>query len=1001
MSPSSPPALCPECHRPAGRFDRFCGTCGAHLARLRWQSPDNANAWQEGDGRLALAEGAVARIAFENSGVVPLALILDDRTLGEFPEWLDVSVLRGTIPLSPGEGPRAFDLPLVGAESLFRSDLDTPEARLLFLTSASDRPLEVVLALAPEPWIEPAASLYRFIPLERLQQGVVHEIKIHSAARASIDSDCTVDEDPLAAPQGYVRIPTAALLRSNFETPLPLEAGAILPYRLLLQASELSLPADSLGWFSAIIRWNLVFEDGSQEEVSTRLSGALGRGPTLELRGGASHYATTPHRDTQHRFTFYNPGQLPVQVRTLEVLRERDGREEPAPDPDWLVLKGLAPADLLSPGEERTLTVAFQPADRPEDEFLVEEVSSRTIVVTHDGWQESGANRTVCQVAAAFGRATVRTLGIDFGTSNSAACLMGKRQGYPITLESYGNGLRLDYMASLIYFDDRHSGAPDSESFLYGEAAKGSANNEPANLVRSIKTVVSDGAKSEYRFLKKGTDGFQDVKVRTQELLNLFIGQVRSRAEQGVLSLKSEIRRREKLLDRRASFRRAVFSHPVEITDSMKLALMQAAHKAGINKDIGTPQEFFDERCVDEATAAVLAFVNQLLIDKSEGRSGSELKDLERILCIDIGGGTTDIAAVAVKDMASYAAEVTDKVTVELWSKSGDRRFAGDTLDQMLGGEILKDIERQSREQGALVLIEKVMDAMLASSYSAYRLQFNEKMKIDPQQLGTGETPDPHTIYGSAAFVLQAAEEAKRAFSTEPTWVKTFTGTGWPRDTRDTAAAAAQNFKVELRREVFEAIVRGELEKRFHLLGSVITGAGWEWSSVTKLLLTGQSMRSPIIRQPILEYVRAQMGEEAAQSLAVVAPGEGPEVANNFDPKACVAIGAALWGMSRDEDDAWLAIVRPYLGRLTFDLKTYGGARYKRIPGLMSGAPLPAEGVVEFSTPRRNLILYRDKEEFVHFTNFKPTKRITVLVETLADYWVVIDGEKFRGEISS
>jgi molecular chaperone DnaK (HSP70) len=1005
-SPSPSPAVCPQCTSPTGRFDRFCGICGAHLARLRWQPPGIA-AWQEGNGQLAVTEGATAaRVAFENDGVVSLALILDDRSLDALPDWIDLDALRGQELLLAPKAQLSLEVPLRGEALRSRAELDLSElqrheAMLSFLTSASDRPLELTLVLALQPWVQPAASLYRFLPIERLREGVVHEIQLHNAAAALAELDrIVIEDDPVAPPAGYVRIPGEHLLRRDIQLPLSLQAGEVWTHRLLLKATELPLPEDARGWFSTTVRYELLFNN-ERREVITRLSGAVGRGPTLELRGSASVTSKSPDVDTQHSFSFRNPGQLPVEVLAVEVLREHDGRQEPAPDPDWLVFKGLMAGDLVGPGEERSLVIGFQSGARPPDEFQ-QEWSSRQIIVRHDGWQEPAARHLKCQVTQKLGLAKEKTLGIDFGTSNSMACLMGQEQGYPLALEFFENREPFDYLASLIYFDD--SAASDSEPFLYGEAAKNSANTEPANLVRSIKTVVSDGKRSEYHFLKSSPHGgFQDVRFKTQELLNLFIREIRSRAEKGVLHLSPKTRKKEGLIDRRALFRTAVFSHPVEMTESMKIALMQAAHRAGLNRDIQSPQEFFNERCVDEATAAVLAYVNKLLIDHSEGRGEYELKDLEKILCVDIGGGTTDLAAVAVKDMASYAGETTDKVTVELWCSNGDRKFAGDVLDQLLANEILNEIAQQSREKGSPVLIEEVMEAILSPSYSAYQLHFEEKAKSDPRRLGV-ESFDPYSVYSLAVNVLQAAEEAKRSFSSEAEVARTFTGSGWPRDLRSAATGGADVFKVSLKREVFEAIVRREIERRFHLISRVVKAADWEWPSITTLLLTGQSMRSPIIRRPIIEYVQSQMGEEAAKGLVVVEPHEGSASGNGFDPKACVAIGAALWGISRTEEDAWLTISRPYLEQLTFDLTTRGPGRYKRIPGLVKGASLPAEGVVEFPVPRQNLTIYRDREEFVQFNNFKLTKRITIRVESLADYWVVVDGEdgeKCRGEMVS
>lgn len=991
LSPSPSQAKCPQCMSPTGRFDRFCGICGTHLARLRWQPPGGA--WQEGNGPLAVTEGATAaRIVFENDGVVPLALILDDRALDALPGWIDTGALSDQELLLAPKTQLSLEIPLRGEALAARTELETLEALLSFLTSASDRPLTLTLVLARQPWVHPAASLYRFLPIERLREGIVHEIELHNTAAASIElEDISFDEATIAPPPGYHRISGEVLLRRNVQLPRSLVAGETWTHPLLLQAAELSLPEDSLGWFSTTVRYELLFNN-ERQEVVTRLSGAIGRGPTLELQGSASVTSINPDVDTQHSFSFRNPGQLPVEVQDVKVLRGRDG-QKPAPDPDWLVLTGLAAGDVLAPGEERTLVIRYLPDLRPPDELL-QEWNYRVILIRHDGWQDSTFREYLCRVTANFGAALERTLGIDFGTSNSVACLMGKKQGYPLTLEV--DGPRPEQLASLMYFNDSMVGNHNAKPVLYGDEAKSAANVEPANLVRSIKTVVIDGARTEYSFQRKGTDGgLQHLSLTPQELLNLFIRQLRTQAEQGVELLGAEILHKEQLDKSRVVFRNAVFSHPVDVTDSMKVALMQASHSAGINTDIQTPEEFFEERCVDEATAAVLAYIYQLV---HEGRGMREAKDLERILCVDIGGGTTDIAAVAVKDVAAFLDRKVSEVTVELWTRDGDRQFAGDALDRLLAKEILILIEQESREQGAPVLIDEVMRAMFSPSFTAYQRHFKDRFKSDSRRRNAAKV-DPHAVYSLAARVLEAAETAKQAFASEALVARTFTGSGWPR-LQDDPAATAKNIEILLQKEIFEEIVRRELGQRFHRLDAVIAGARWEWPSMTILLLTGQSMKSPIIRQPIVEYVREKMGE-AAENLVVVEPGNNiAGTTNGFDPKACVALGAAIWGISRTIEDPWLVIQRPFLEQLTFDLTTKGGPIFTPVEGLQKGVVLPAEGKVPpFRNARRELILYRNEQEYVRFNFPRPVKNVTVLVESMAEYFVVIDGEKFSGEI--
>ncbi len=996
---SSQPVRCPECSAQNSYFDRFCGVCGRVLAGLRWRATDGDGEGQSGNGRLAIIEGArVAKIRFENDGVAPVALVLRARD-ARMPPWVEQQGLPEEVIRIGPSSEKSIEIPLV-AEELRRAfrpedaqqESDELEAHLPFLTTLSTDPLRLILVLARQPWITPPASLYRFIPVERTRgEGLAHEVAVHKEGTKEVElTDIAIgDDDTVAPPEGYTRLLAADILRRGLRVPRTLGAETPWIHRLRIAVDESLLPEEGLGWFAAVVTYELR-HDNDSFRLATRLSGVVGAGPTLESPDGDERNEEgPPDRETGHELRVVNPGRMPVVVRDIEVLWNDGETEGPARARDWLILDGLAAGDRLKAGEERALRLRYDPTARPIEEYDQDE-SWRKIVIHHDGWQPAGERRVVYTVRVPFGPVDEGTVGIDFGTSYSVVCLMRGKRGYPLSLERLEGDRAQRYLASLMFFNANHKKTSDDEGFLFGEEALGSANIQPANLVRSIKSVVVQSAETEYRFLKQAA-GREYVRIArsTQELLNLFIRRLRILAEKGVRHLSADDRREAELGDQRLALCNAVFSHPVEITESMKTALMEASHAAGINTAIEEADEFFGEYSVDEATAAVLAYVHGLLFGGLE--VGRDPLDVERVVCFDMGGGTTDLAAVEVEGLQKFNPD-QDQVLVKLCSKRGDNRLGGNYLDELLAREILAQVHRQSIDDKAPILPVEVEHALGSESFAGFQLGYDDRMRDRSQPDGGLGDSEAYSIYSVAMGLLGEAEAAKKSLAGQGEVPITVSSDGWPREAGD-EAAVVKNFEVVLKREHLEEIVDRELGERLTLLDSLVEGADWQWPQVTTLLFTGQSVRSPIIRKPVVDLVKRRLGDEAEANLILVEPPEDPD-APGFDPKLCVAIGAAIWGFSREQGH-WLQIERPMLDTLNFDL-TRGAPTFRKVPGLERGASLMTKARIDNPRPIRQLTLYRDRQEFVSF-KFPPTRKILVEVKSAADFVVEVDGRQYPG----
>jgi hypothetical chaperone protein len=1002
--------------------DQYCGVCGTVLARLRWSTPEE-DGWHSGDGHVTVrAATRSARVRFRNEGVVPAGLVLRAEEIEQLPDWVDRNRLaEQLLTLLPGSNETAAEIPIVELEiplvparlaplfedqdSAVRSSLQR-EAHLPFLTNLNElrdgrwtsRPFKLTLLADRKPWISPAGSFYRFLPLERLAgDGIEHRITVHNETLQALDlTKVQISDDPEPGPAGYVRLPADAILHRNSLDRQRIEAGEI--WTDVLQLSIPGLPSKALGWFSAVVEYQGESVDGRERHpILCRVQGTVGRGPTLLAMGPSALVIPLEQIREEHSFVLENPGQIPVAVEALEILYEHQGEEEGAPERDWLSLAGLAAGDVLAPGEVRTLSVRLQPSLRTRAELDYPD-NQRRIRIRHDGLPRPAQSLDL-EVSAYFGRAEPFTAGIDFGTSNSVVCITGPERAFALRLEP-GSDCPNDRLRSLMYFEGNAPGNPD-ERFVFGEEAFSSAAIRPENLVRSIKTVVARDPGTRYVFYKR-TAGLKRVTKTPQDLLNRFISELRSRAESGVNQLPVDSYRDLELeIGTQIMLSQAVFSHPVTITQEARRALMEAAHGAGINESVREIDDFFEQSCIDEATAAVLAYVQVRIQDPP--LLEAPRTDCERVLCFDMGGGTTDLATVEVLQMDSFLSDRTGKtrVVVNLEAKDG-ARFGGDDLDEMLADMILAEVQQQSEAQSAPVLPDDLRRAIRSLSYSDFKTSFQLRRGARPgQETPAGDTrieDEALALYKLANEILDKAEEAKRQLSSMPeSEPVVLTGTGWPRQKAD-AQADATNFEVVLHRADFESQVRDRIKAQLHLLDNVVSGAGWEWSSVTTLLFTGQSSRIPVIREEVARHVMERRGPEAPPLLRIE-PGLA-----RFDPKNCVAIGAAIWGRNRN-NGSWLEIHNRVRERLTFDLETRIGPRFRPVAGLQKGQTLPAQGSVAVQKGTTELRLHRDgsREHHVRF-RFPPVKEegeLTVHVNGLSDYAVVVDGREIKGEVRS
>lgn len=1002
------PSLCPACGAAVSGFDQYCGVCCQLLAHLEWRAPGEER-WHDHDGFLTVRDGSsAATLLVRNRGVVPAALALRREDIFQLPRWIDREKLglpRYAVPADAGSETKV-EIPLLAGplQSLFgpagaveKGD-EEREAHLRFLTNAierdgdswTSRPFQVTLLAAREPWVSPAASIYRFLPYECLRgEGIEHHVTLRNETADTLElQSAQVRDDPAPCPPGLERVAASAVVHLALDQPAEIAPGTAWEGAVGLRLTE-HVASGAIGWFASLVELQVARRGGDSKTVRCRVEGRVGRGPNLQALGAKSLEVGADELSIDHSFAIENPGQLPVQVLAVEVLRQLSDRAETVAERDWLSLQGVARGDVLAPGATCTVKVLLAPDRRPRDEFQDEE-SERTIRIRHDGGAGALAHLDLT-VIARFGKAQPITVGIDFGTTNSVVCIRNGTYSCPLPIEANPDRASI---RSLMYFNAE---APTGGGeFLFGDDAKNWGAVRPDHLVRSIKMVVARDPRQLWVFHRTTANGRGErVPRKSSELLNLFIAELKARAESGLRRLGRDDQRHLGWNNETTpTLDRAVFSHPVNITVPAQVALMEAAHRAGINAELSPVATFFDASCVDEATAAVLAYVEMRM---RGGVASTAPTDRECVVCIDIGGGTTDVAAVEVLGLRARQEGSPEKVTVNLWAKEGDA-FGGNDIDELLAVEMVRQVGRLAAERDAPVIEDQVVGAVQARSYTAFENDFKVRYG-DSGKVGGALWE----IYDTASKLLEKAEEAKREISTAATGAKrefrwSLTASGWPRQAHGAAAGDTAPFEVVLRRADFERQVKAQVRQRLRLVTNVISNASWKPSDVTTLLFTGQTCRMAVIRQEIVNHVKKLRGD-AAPALLLVEPGQG-----GLDPKTCVAQGASLWAASRRQARSWLTVQNPYLKALSFDLQVDDGSTQPvPIPGLRRGLPLPIEIDLPVEPGGDSISLLRDGNPYVSFLlpalPAATPDKVKLRIESLTEYFIVVNGATYRGTL--
>ena len=229
-----------------------------------------------------------------------------------------------------------------------------------------------------------------------------------------------------------------------------------------------------------------------------------------------------------------------------------------------------------------------------------------------------------------------RVIGIDLGTSNSAAAVMeGGRPTIIPSAEGAGVASGKAFPSCVAFTKDQQR--------LVGEPARRQAAINPEGTIVAAKRKMG----TEYKFKVLG-------KEYTPQQISAFILQKIKQDTESYLGDKVE---------------EAVITCPAYFDDNQRTATKDAGEIAGLNV----------LRIINEPTAACLAYG----IDKAQKE--------QKIMVFDFGGGTLDVTI-----MEMWYSEAQKTSGFEVKSTSGDTHLGGTDMDDLLIDHIAEEFKKES-----------------------------------------------------------------------------------------------------------------------------------------------------------------------------------------------------------------------------------------------------------------------------------------------------------------
>jgi molecular chaperone DnaK (HSP70) len=981
--------LCVVCKTKLSNTARYCSNCGKNVSSLRWR---NANSK---DVELLNIEHSSKSISIQlqNSGATPIAVKMDPRR-AEINPWIDMSttLLRNptAVTLMPGATTHFdlhFDVPVLDStlDKLAVLPIADTISKLYFITSNTMYennewklqyfPLEVCLSRLP--FAQPPMVLYRYINWEQTKQkSFIHTVQVCNYGSEPISIRSISIEDTATFIPYEV---TFDIEEEEIDKIERVHASSVISYEQSdsintiapREITDISFHIDSPQNTGKLCRFNgeIRFELSTGDTIVSICAGVIGNAPRIELF--IANPNPTPlnpeirlpynplHTDIHLpiEFNLYNPGDLPIKLTGVSIFKSDESgtklEKVKQSSTDWLVFQEEVEGIVLKPKGTYKLLANIDPNNR-KSEHQQSEYGYRCIQFNHGN---EDLFPSIFPVQVRLGkvvRATTSFIGIDFGTTNSVVCFADQEDSDTTKLLNIApgreGGKTPSQMRSLLWYNsDKH------HPFYFGDKAMDASGQELSNLVRSMKTIVNRNPEEKVAFIHKEGASSQIKSWKAKQLLDYFIIELRERAENSLSILPDIDRERLGLDGQNIRLVRAIFTHPVDMPDDALQTLMESSHKAGLNLECNDLKEFKEDYCVDESTAAVISFVRHFREEFEEYDEIYEAQEQEKILCVDIGGGTSDIATVQLIDDAGSD-------LIQLIRSYGDSYFGGDDIDLSIAKYVIEQIKEQLDTDSDIEDVDFYRRALgyytVESFTRSYCHDQNQSISLDRSRYEE-DKKKARQIFSYSQDLKTGCERAKIELSTGNQKAKVNT------------SSICSIPEVTISREWYHKELQNKITTIYKIIDTTLKQTSWKANDVTILLFTGQTSRIAKLRELVIQHLTKLRGGEDA---FLVVDAES----TNFCPKSCVAKGAALFQCVRSDDSMIIEDHRdkpwPPIedggrkeSKLRITILNNRNPRRGQIEGLEEGESLPASGKIGPLRSKRdqfNLFKMGDRKPF-------------------------------------
>ncbi|MCL1998018.1 MAG: Hsp70 family protein [Turicibacter sp.] len=276
-------------------------------------------------------------------------------------------------------------------------------------------------------------------------------------------------------------------------------------------------------------------------------------------------------------------------------------------------------------------------------------------------------------------------IGIDLGTTNSVISYWDNANARPEPIDM-SNGFGKVPLPSVVQYRADETDEEDGHEWVIGEEAFRSMKIYPESTIRSVKRLMGTGE----TFSFGGVDYLpEDISAKILRELIDHVSNLNPKAEIAGL----------------------VVSVPYDFDDAAKKATMRACELAGLSEKLIC--------LIEEPKAAALAYNFRT----THGKDGG-LKEDEKILVFDFGGGTLDITIFHITERNEH------KIKLQVISDGGEAFHGGDNIDEVLLTQSYEYVQNKTGQTRADIAVENQVELALRAREAKERLTGVKSFRI-------------------------------------------------------------------------------------------------------------------------------------------------------------------------------------------------------------------------------------------------------------------------------